>query len=194
MHTTQTLQKPNKKSLKLGTKTATNPYSKDNVLAAAEEEAEQMINNKNYSIKPTSQVFQAIGIMELDEGYLMLRAVTTDHKAFALELYRQLVNEYNCQTPSSKLRAMTAVLSYCRILKAQQEYNSMLDTEFLSSYKVGWLNTLNKELDRANRHFMASIQALEQQSRPPIRVSVKTNTANIAQQQIVNQCKDNDQQ
>lgn len=194
MTTTKTLQKTNKKPLTQTVLRLENPYSEKHVLARAEEALKDFMPSNKDGISPSDPLFQGLAVNELKEACLLTRAVTIDHKAFVVAMYHQLSTEFGCKTPSQQLKAMTAALSYCRILKAQEQFNGMLNEEFLSSPKVGWINALNKELDRANRHFMACVQSLEQQNMSPITVSVKTNTANIAQQQIVSQGGNNDRQ
>jgi len=52
-------------------------------------------------------------------------------------------------------------------------------------YDVQYLAVLSKELDRAERHYLASLQALKMLKSPSFEVNIKTNTAVVGQNQIV---------
>lgn len=47
------------------------------------------------------------------------------------------------------------------------------------------LAVLSKEQDRAQRHYLTSIQALEMGLQPPMNVTVRSQIANVANQQLV---------
>ena len=57
--------------------------------------------------------------------------------------------------------------------------------EHCSLISNGFYKVASQELDRANRHYLASIQTLKAMKQSPMQDNIKTDTAIIGQNQLV---------
>lgn len=140
-------------------------------------EAKEFTSDTNY--------YKAMTLMEFDKGVLLLNSVSDLYRVFALEFSKNIQIEYNCKTPSEKSLAHVTSLNYVRILDIQQKINSYLEMKTINPNGIGYLNVMSKELDRAERHYLTSLQALKTIKSPSFEVNIKTNTAVVGQNQIV---------
>lgn len=158
-------------------------------------------------------IFKAVTINEFNNGLLMCESLQDIFKTFAIDMMRNLQQEYNCQTASEKATAELATMEYIRTLELNWRMKESLTSQqrLASGHTCGGNKTyftsdssdkscqacnravielklyenLGKELDRANRHFLAAIQTLKMMKQPPLQINVKTNTAVIGQNQQV---------
>lgn len=138
----------------------------------------EKLNNKFSQIAP---------ILTLDTHYLLATTpYKTEYKTFAIELANQLVVEYDCKSPSEKTLAETAAWAYCRMLEYSRTLSGMLGIEYLSSEKNGYYSMISKEVDRANRQYLAAINSLRYIKQPKLNVTFKTQNAFVAQNQQIN--------
>ena len=143
--------------------------------------------DKEYSDKELESIFRAICLDEFNIGFLLDQAVPSHAGAFAVYLSHQLQNQYQCTTTSKKSLAELAALNYCRVFSIQRLINKFLDKVSVTDLGIKHLSIMSKELDRAQRHYLTSIQALEIGLQPAIKLSIRTQTANIASQQAIQQ-------
>lgn len=98
---------------------------------------------------------------------------------------KQLIEEYNCKTPSEIGLAEIAASSYVKYLDysellqeiSHKPFNNMINSSF---------SALSKEVDRSQRAYISAIFALKQFKRPNLEVKIKTTNAFIANNQQVN--------
>jgi len=109
-----------------------------------------------------------------------------------LEFSLNLQKEYKCETQSEKSMAEIVALNFSRVLSIQDEINSYLRKDSITDIGVKYLAVMSKELDRAERHYLASLQALKMLKMPPLEVSIRTQTAIVGQNQIVQANTQND--
>ncbi|HUC96325.1 MAG TPA: hypothetical protein VMR16_01535 [Candidatus Saccharimonadales bacterium] len=142
------------------------------------EELFEKLNNKFSQLAP---------ILTLDTHYLLAtNPYKNEYKTFAIELANQLVMEYDCKSPSEKMLAETAAWAYCRMLEYSRTLSGMLGIEYLSSEKNGYYSMISKEVDRANRQYLAAINYLRYIKQPKVNVTFKTQNAFVAQNQQIN--------
>lgn len=132
-----------------------------------------------------SSLYKALTLFEFDKGILMTSAVPEKYRSFSIELSRSLQKEYQCETASEKATAELVALSFIRTLEIQNKINSYLGRGEITDMGVRYLAVLSKELDRANRHYLSSLQTLKMIKQPAIEVNIKTQTAVVGQNQIV---------
>jgi hypothetical protein len=165
-----------------------------------------------------SDHFKAITINGFNNGVLMCDAILDQFRTFAIEMMRQLQQEYNCQTASEKSLCEMATIAYVRIFEYQQlmleseKYQSNLAAGHTCGEQGTWAHSINsvnrknmlgccacnrakieqqhyqtlgKELDRANRHYLTAIQTLRMMKQVPIQITVKAQTAIVGQNQVV---------
>lgn len=145
-----------------------------NGVAASDKEAQKLLSD-------------ATMILGLDNHHPLVQAIKADYRPLAIEFANNLVDEYNCKTPSEKALIHTVVNSYIRLVDDSRRYQNCSDAgEYISIERTKHLAMLSKQMDRANRQLISAITALRQLKSPPIQISVKTNTAFIAQNQQLN--------
>lgn len=142
-----------------------------------DEEAKEFDSESNY--------YKAMTLFEFDKGILLMNAVHGLHRVFALEFSKNLQTEYNCQTPSEKALAETVALNFSRVLDTQRRINMFIEKNSLNETGLGYLKFLSMESDRAQRHYLTSLQALRTLHSPSLNVNIKTNTAVVGQNQAV---------
>jgi len=153
------------------------------VLARAEKELTEI--KGELPVDPSSNLFKAITLFEFENGALITEAVSERYKTFVISLSRQFQKEFNCKTASEKATAELAAISYIRTIEVQRMMKNYLDQNSSTGVGVQFLALLSKELDRANRHFLTAVQALRMTKQQTMHVNVRTQTAVIGQNQIV---------
>lgn len=156
----------------------------DIVLQNVYEESRNNKSNKLATID-IDNAFQALTLFEFENGILMTSVMPESYKTFGVDMMRQLQKEHNCQTVSEKATAELATINYIRTLATQSRINRYLETATISDMGIRLLAVLSKELDRANRQYLAAIQTLRVMKQPSIKLNIKTDTAIIGQNQMV---------
>lgn len=185
--------KPNKDLAKVKTLTeikdriggCKNQDDPDIVLKEADNELSKVKEGINQSVGVESNVFKSMTLLEFDNGTLLATVVAVQYRTFGIDLMRNLQKEYNCQTPSEKATAELTALNYIRTLEIQNRINRYLAIGTLTDTGVRYLAIMSKELDRANRHYLTAVQVLKNMKQLPFQLTLKTNTAVIGQNQIV---------
>ena len=137
------------------------------------------------AINPDSNFYKSLTLFEFEKGILLVSVIPEMYRTFAIDLSRKLQAEFNCQTTSGKATAELAALNFVRTMEVQRRIDSCLARDTISEISVKYLAVLSKELDRANRHYLTVVQVLKTMNQPPLSISVKTQTAVIGQNQIV---------
>lgn len=156
----------------------------DAVLQEAEKEMGRIKPNK-FAVQPTGNIFKAMTLLEFENGILMTTAVPDQYRAFGVQMLRQLQIEYLCETTSEKATAELATVNYIRTLEIQSRINRYLALTSISELGLKFLAIMSKELDRANRHYLTSVQNLKMMKQTPMQLNIKTETAIIGQNQLV---------
>lgn len=170
-------------------------YESDYILRQADKEitekSKQIGKGGKREVTSDTNYYKAMTLFEFDKGVLLANAIPEWFKVFGLDFSKNLQTEYGCITPSEKSLAEIISLNFMRILTIQIKINSYLGLGTMSETGVKYLAVLSKELDRAERHYLASLQALRSLRMPPLEVNIKTQTAIVGQNQIV-QANNND--
>ena len=184
----KTLSKtPTFEEKRLRLKEATTIYEEDSVVVRAFEE----IKNGNKCESTDCNIYREMTTREFDTGAILVFSLPEIHRTLALSLSKKLQNEFNCQTTSEKSLAELASLNYSRILSIQKRMNDYLSKGEITDMGVGYLKFASQELDRAERHYLTSIQTLKSMREPPMQVNFRANTAVIGQNQVI-QVKENE--
>jgi hypothetical protein len=147
-----------------------------------DKEARQVDSDKNAA----NTWGAALSIYNLDNHVLLVQSVDDDYRTFAMEFSNQLCEEFGCKTPSEKSMAQAVAGAYIRILEYARQLRRSTTVEYLSKEKTDYYSMMGRELDRANRHYIAALTALKQLKSPRMAVTVKTEAAFIAQNQQIN--------
>lgn len=132
-----------------------------------------------------SNLYKALTLFEFDKGILMSSAIPERYISFCIDFFRKLQKEYQCEAPSEKATAELVAINFVRTLEIQSKINAYLGKDEFSDMGVRYLAVLSKELDKANRHYLNSLQTLKMFKQPPLEVNIKTQTAIVGQNQIV---------
>ena len=152
------------------------------ILQKADKEMENFKGPKE--IASNTNYYKAMTLFEFDKGILMLNAIPELHRVFALEFYKNLQTEYNCASPSDKSLAEAVTLNFIRILEVQRRIKNSMEN-IKTRYDIQYISVLSKELDRAERHYLNSLQTLKMLKSPSFELNIKANTAVIGQNQMV---------
>lgn len=162
----------------------TTDHDPKSVLVMAEKQIEEK-GIANFDSDGKDSVFKAMTLTELDNGALLTMSIHDVYKTFAIDLMRKLQSEYHCETPSEKATAELAALNFSRTLDIQRRITISMNSENISTFKLSYTSILSKELDRANRHYLTSLQALRALKQPALQVNIRTDTAVVGQNQII---------
>jgi len=158
-------------------------FDSKHILKLADKELSGLKGPKEFG--PDTNLYKATTLLEFDKGFLMMSVVPERYRVFALEFSKNLQSEYQCKTQSEKSIAEVTSLNYVRVLEIQDRINSYLGKGSVSDTGVKFLSVMSKELDRAERHYLSSLQLLRMLKMPPLQMNIKTNTAVVGHNQIV---------
>jgi len=159
-------------------------YSKRSVLDNAKQEIEKYAQDNNHELD-NDRLLKAMSLKEYENASLMTLGLSDLMRPFALQLSLSYQAEYKCETMGRKSLAEMAAMNYCRVLEIQRKMRSFLSKNEYGDLTVKIMLFFSKEIDRAQRHYLTSLQALEIGLQPPLNVSVRTQVANVANQQMV---------
>ncbi|MFC1727568.1 hypothetical protein ACFL0Y_03525 [Patescibacteria group bacterium] len=158
-------------------------FDSDHILKLADKEVSN--TKKLNEFGPETYFYKAITLFEFEKGLLLASSIPERYRIFAIDFSQNLQKEYDCLTPSEKSMTEIIALNFVRTLEIQHRIDSYLNIGSITDMGVKYLGVLSKELDRAQRHYLASLDALKTFKTPPLGVSIKTQTAIVGQKQIV---------
>lgn len=126
---------------------------------------------------------QVLRALSLDSKYKLVATVEENDRSFALQMNRELEQEFDVKTPSEKALVQMATLAYCRYFDCANFFRARKDPKWLSHEAAHFVSIYAKEMDRSHRQFIAAIQALKAMKSPPLNIKVSTKTAFVAQNQ-----------
>lgn len=152
-------------------------YSAESIIKEIETDIKGVSNEKLMLLFRSYENESHVALMEsFDEKYRQtVRKLTDD-----------MIKEYTCRTDIEKSLAGLAVNSYMRILDNSNRLNNMLNVKEISKAKNTYIENLSKQIDRSYRQYMQSILTLQQIKSPSLKVSIKTDTAFISNNQQIN--------
>lgn len=159
-------------------------YEADYVLNQVQRELDTLRKDK-YEAGPDTFLYKSMTLFEFDKGPLLCTSVPARFSVFALEFSRKLQEEYKCETPSEKSLGEITSLNFIRTLWIQDRLRAYLEIGSITDIGVKYLDVLSKELDRAERHYQGSLQALRTLRNPSFEVNIKANNAVVGQNQAV---------
>lgn len=154
--------------------------SPDKALSLAQEQYAEAIDTRNGK---TEKVLTFLNSKSLDSKYHLAKVIDTDYLPFALRFIEDLKKEYEAKTPSEISLVQMAVLAYCRYLESSRFFRIYGSNEYPTSAKAQYLSVFEKDMDKAYREYTSVLQTLRNIKQPPMTVSIKTNTAFVAQNQ-----------
>lgn len=104
----------------------------------------------------------------------------------AVQMARDLIKDYDCQTPSEKAMAQLGANAFLRILENSRIMIKCGELERVDQLQINFFSMISKELDRAVRQFDTAIGNLIRMKSPSLKVNVTAKTAFVANNQQVN--------
>jgi len=160
------------------------------------EKALKLIENKKegeeFPSGSSNEIIKGMSLNEFESGVLLSTCISDLNTTFAIDLMRKLQKEYDCTTTSEKATAELAAMNYGRFLDVQRGLHTFLSKDAYGDLTIKIISVLSKELDRANRHYLTAIQTLRSLKTPPLAVNIKTQTAIVGENQLVQSNNQND--
>ncbi len=119
---------------------------------------------------------------------MVLHICGESYKSFALELAKQLEQEFSVTTAAGKCLVQLAATSFVRYLQSSydfQAHSNYGDRE--QRERNGYLMVVSKEANNALRQFNTAITALRNLNAQPIKFNILTQNLNVGQNQQFNQ-------
>lgn len=119
-----------------------------------------------------------------ETGYMLMKAVNEEYRGLALQMKRDLQEEFSCKSFSEKMLVDLMVNAYIKKLRYsdKMEHNQQYIGHKYDSYRC----YLSKEIDRAYRQFLSALETLKAMKQPAMKVSIKTSTAYVGENQQFN--------
>lgn len=167
-------------------------YSPEQTLKEATDRYKSLKSKENYKNLDDDPIVRVLAMRELDNGALMSLTVSKESSTLSIDLMRKIQTEYGCNTPSEKVVAELASSSFVRALDIQKMIRVYLDKGEITGIGVQYLGVLSKDLDRAHNQYLTAVQTLKSFRQPPLQVNIKTKTAVIGNNQLVQTNEIND--
>jgi len=127
----------------------------------------------------------AMSLYEFDNAGLLVAGVSEEYRTFVNDFSKKLQLENDCQKESEKSLAHITALNFVRIMQIQAKIRAYLSKDSVTDIGVGYLNVMSKELDRAERHYLTSLQTLRMIKMPQLEVSIRTQNAFVGNNQLL---------
>ncbi len=106
---------------------------------------------------------------------------------WAVELINNLIEEYNCNSTLEQSLCEIIGLNYWKVMQVSKKFTTVMDAwEYLDNDRTRLLSVLSKELDRANRTYLISLNNLINIKRPQMKINIKTKNAFFWEKQQFN--------
>lgn len=152
----------------------------EKVLSLAQKQYAESIDTKSGE---TDKVLNFLNSKSLESKYHIVQILEKEFLPFALRFVDDLTKEYNAKTPSEISLVQMAVLAYCRYLKNSQRFKTFITQEYINSCKAQYCSIAERAMEKLYREYISILQTLRHMKQPPMTVSIKTNTAFVAQNQ-----------
>lgn len=168
-------------------KTSANRYAPHVILGEIKVELNKYIaqNKRLKNITSESDIFKAFTLFEFDNNLLGTFAVPEEYRTFFVDLTHNLQKEYRSLTVSEKSFCHLAALSYVRMLDSHQKTTNVLARGKTGDMDTRFIAAMGKEVDRSTRQYLTALQTLQTMKQPTLNVNIKTQTAVVGQNQIV---------
>jgi hypothetical protein len=167
------------------TKSSTDP---DENLKKFAEKYMPVVYSGKYDEKTQDEMIRSISDLSTtfstDTGYILMESLGKDYHGLAIQMRRELQQEFDCKKPSEKalvdmvVNAFIKKLSYSKRMENNQKY--------VGAEYDGYRNYLSKEIDRAHRQFLSAMETLNIIKQPALKVNIKTNNAFVSENQQFN--------
>jgi len=159
-----------------------NMYSADVLLQMLFETPKSSIYTQEYK-KKLNEVLVAF---EFDTHFALWQTTSSQYRSLIGEFCKQIIKEYDCQTPSEKALAEIMAGAFVRQLRCATRLEESIEAGSLLPGATAFMSVIGKELDRATRTFLSALSTLKQIKCSSISLNIKAPTSFIAQNQQIN--------
>ena len=149
----------------------------------SDEENRQAIN------KNLEKLFR---LREQESQFELMNAFIERQQPVVKEMALRTAEEYGCQTQLEKSLATTVAHAYMRYVDCSRRLKNELECENITSNRNRYIEIMSKQVDRAHRQYLSSIQSLKLLKAPAVNMKVNVDTAYMANQQQFNATKEHD--
>jgi hypothetical protein len=122
--------------------------------------------------------------LEVDTHGALMASFDQPFRGMAKELSKQIIIEYNCKTHAEKMLVEIIVNGFIRTIENSNRFNNTMNAgEYITPNRTNYLAMLSKQIDRSQRQYLSALMTLKQLKAPTIEMTIKANTAFIAQNQ-----------
>lgn len=122
----------------------------------------------------------------IESGHILLESVGKRLRPLALEMKKNLEQEFGCQKIHERALVDQAVNAYIRKLEYSKLMVEYREPEWLGHEKIAILSFYSKETDRAHRQFLSALEILKAIKQPALKVNIKAQNTFVAQNQQIN--------
>lgn len=140
-------------------------------------------NNQKPSKSEVSK--RALTLNEFNSGALLITSLEENYRTLAIDLSIKIQKEFDCKSTIEKTLAESISMYYVQSLFLTSKVTRYLELSSITDMGIRYLAVISKELDRTNRHYLTSMQALREMKQPPMSLTVKATTAVVGNNQIV---------
>lgn len=161
-------------------------YGREKIAKKVEKMLPAFREKNNPSEKFIKATEKAMMINGLNNQWPLIESVGEKYRAFVVNFALDLIKEYQCKTSSEKALAQVIAGAHTRILEYSRQLTICQKNGNHSDRKAGFYSMLSKEIDRANRQFIAALTTLKRLKAPSFEINVKAKAAFVAQNQQLN--------
>ena len=125
----------------------------------------------------------------LDNHYPLYYVTGRTYRGLAIEFASKLCEDFDCKSAGEKALAQAVANAYVRIMELSTQMHrciSFAGAEIATKQTNDYYSMIGKEIDRAYRHFLATITTLKQFKTPAIEINLKSKNTFLAQNQQLN--------
>ena len=131
---------------------------------------------------------EAIMALGLTNHYQLISTADRQYASLALDMTRQIEKDYNCNTSVEKALAEVITMAHIKMIDSSRIFSdwSKHGGEIKLRDRIGYLEVMSRQTDRACRQFISGLAMLRQMKQPPMELTIRTNNAFISQNQQIN--------
>lgn len=143
--------------------------------------------NETTDKEETSIFNNAAYILGHERHYLVAESVVDERwRSMVIDLAQLIQKEYACTSISEIALAGLAANAYYRSLRAARKMNAIIEKTEIGTVGAQLIAHTSKEIDRANRQYLAAIETLRSRRQPQLNVKVQTKAAFFGENQTFN--------
>jgi hypothetical protein len=131
---------------------------------------------------------EAIMALGLTNHYHLIPTADRQYAALALSMTRQIEKDYDCKTAAEKATAEVITMAYIKMVDSSRMFSDWSENKGALKMRdrIGYLEVMSRQTDRACRQFIAGLAILKQMKQPPLEVTIRTKNAFVANNQQIN--------